>query len=161
MKAIYYVLSIFSLLLIISLYFLHPMTIEERESGTKVSAYEEGEKGLSNFRKDIENYYNSTNPGYFRTNSIVTNPSLLSSYAEPERTLLVVIGLEREYSAVAMASIVAIGRPAVPRLGSYLNDSRRRRKVRYCLREITGRWFARPDEVAAWWSPHERRKAAK
>jgi len=65
----------------------------------------------------------------------------------------------REYSGAAMLSIVKIGRPAVPYLSSCLLDSRRRRPARMCLRQITGRYFTRPDEVAAWWSPHLRRKS--
>jgi len=64
-----------------------------------------------------------------------------------------------EASAAAKLAIVRIGRPAVPYLSSCLLDSRRRRAARWCLYEITGRRFARPDEVVAWWSPHLRRKA--
>ena len=69
--------------------------------------------------------------------------------------------LDTEYAAVARRSIARIGLPAVPYLSPYLQDSRRRGAARYCLYQITGRSFARQDEVAAWWSPHLRKRLAQ
>ncbi len=85
---------------VVLLYLVYPSVLADvSERDRSLSAYSDDWNDISEFRKALEN------EGY-TTHGIVATPGILREVREPERTLLVIVGVETPYSYDDIGSIV-------------------------------------------------------
>ncbi len=89
-------------LAVIAIYFLYPFildTVPQRERQLSAYSNEDSWNGLSSLRQKAEDL------GY-DTRSILSQPQILDEVEDPERTLLIITGVEQEYGAKEVQALI-------------------------------------------------------